>query len=550
MDVLFPDRGSWALSRGSRRIRPSSMSPFEALNRRSFLRRSFLAGAGLSACHYLGWPDAGDLLPVGSAPAALGSPHFGSRMQAFVWRNWQLVPLARMAATVRARESDLRELGALLGLGAPPAISREIEQRAFITVIRRNWHLLPYDQLLTLLGWTSEQLAFTLREDDFLFVKLGSLKPRCEPLNWSAPTPAERARAAEIASIVREEFGNVPLSGQEPLFSFVARLSTSADATVSPGAADPSKAAMPRFCYSYFALYGDALLDPNLDPYPDGYLARLAESGVSGVWLQGLLAHLAPFPWDQRVSVGFERRQEQLLRLVERAARHGLKVYLYLNEPRARSLAFFEEHPGAQGGDARRSRRVVHVGAGGAALAERSHRDHLPGGAWARRILHHHGIREFHELLVAPPGDALRSVWRTWGGGSHRRVAGDISSGDPTSGRRSTVDRLGLGLGGCVGRTARGASAGEVAVMSVSEWEVEIERGGIRSQVGEYSLSALGPGAAGTAALGGRPAARAARARESPGGEHLGIGGGTVSSRPSNRPGHRAETCGKKKSAV
>ena len=65
--------------------------------------------------------------------------------------------------------------------------------------------------------------------------------------------------------------------------------------------------------------------------------------------MQGLLAHLAPFPWDQRVSVGFERRQEQLLRLVERAARHGLKIYLYLNEPRSRSLVFFGEHPELKG---------------------------------------------------------------------------------------------------------------------------------------------------------------------------------------------------------
>ena len=38
----------------------------------------------------------------------------------------------------------------------------------------------------------------------------------------------------------------------------------------------------PRYCYSYFALYGDPLLDPALDPYPDGYLARLAASGVTG----------------------------------------------------------------------------------------------------------------------------------------------------------------------------------------------------------------------------------------------------------------------------
>src|SRR5208282_607865 len=50
----------------------------------------------------------------------------------------------------------------------------------------------------------------------------------------------------------------------------------------------------PRYCYSYFALYGDPLLDPTLDPYPDGNLARLAASGVDGVWLQAVLTRLAP----------------------------------------------------------------------------------------------------------------------------------------------------------------------------------------------------------------------------------------------------------------
>ena len=48
--------------------------------------------------------------------------------------------------------------------------------RGYVTLIRRNWHLLPYDQLLELLGMTPEQLAFTLREDDYLWIKLGSLK--------------------------------------------------------------------------------------------------------------------------------------------------------------------------------------------------------------------------------------------------------------------------------------------------------------------------------------------------------------------------------------
>ena len=470
------------------------MSPFEALNRRAFLKRSFLAGAGFGACHYLGWPDAGDLLPVGSAPAALDLPHFASRMQAFVWRNWQLVPLVRMAATVGAQESDLREMGGMLGLGEPPRITREIEQRAFITVIRRNWHLLPYDQLLTLLGWTADQLAFTLREDDFLFIKLGSLKPRCLPLRWTNPSPVERARAAEIAAIVREEFGGSSPTGDDPLFSFVRRLSAAPAAKASPRATGHEGQTMPRFCYSYFALYGDALLDPGLDPYPEGYLARLAEAGVNGVWLQGLLANLAPFPWDKRISEGFERRQEQLGLLVERAARHGLKVYLYLNEPRARPQAFFESHSELKGvvqGDHAAlctSAPEVQRWLGGAVEALCRAVPGLGGfftitasenftNCWS----HHQGtgcVRCGGRGAAAVIAELLHTFQHgiRRAGGGQRLIAWDWGWTDAWA--EPLIERLPEG----------------VAVMSVSEWDVAIDRGGIRSQVGEYSLSALGPG--------------------------------------------------------
>src|SRR5262249_30102886 len=105
----------------------------------------------------------------------------------------------------------------------------------------------------------------------------------------------------------------------------------------------------PRFCSSYFALYGDPLLDPDLDPYPEGYLARLAAAGVNGIWLQATLSRLSPFPWDMRLSAQCEKRRRNLCALIERARRHGVGVYLYLNEPRARPLAFFDSHPELRG---------------------------------------------------------------------------------------------------------------------------------------------------------------------------------------------------------
>jgi len=82
-----------------------------------------------------------------------------------------------------------------------------------------------YDQLLELVDMTPEQLAFALREDDFLWVKLGGLKPKCEPLRYRPPDEAARRRAAEIRRVVEEEFGEEIRSPAEPRFDFVRQLS-------------------------------------------------------------------------------------------------------------------------------------------------------------------------------------------------------------------------------------------------------------------------------------------------------------------------------------
>src|SRR5204862_6908617 len=138
--------------------------------------------------------------------------------------------------------------------------------------------------------------------DDFLYIKLGNSKPACDPILYAPPDEKTRARAQEIGSILRNEILAKRVFTKDPPFSFVRSLS-------EPSREKPERsrsAFAPRFCYSYFALYGDPLLDRDCDPYPDGYLERLARSGVDGVWLQGVLSKLARFPWDPQQSERFE----------------------------------------------------------------------------------------------------------------------------------------------------------------------------------------------------------------------------------------------------
>src|ERR1035438_6977560 len=164
-------------------------------------------------------------LPRGNAPKPVLFPHFPDRLHAFVWRNWQLVPARRMAEVIGAGSSDVVRLGRSMGLAGPPRITVEQQRRAALSIIKRNWHLLSYEQLLQLLGWTAEEMAFTLREDDFLFVKLGNLKPQCERLQYRSPDAGTRERASAIAGILRAEFPQGVGEPEQPLFEFVKELS-------------------------------------------------------------------------------------------------------------------------------------------------------------------------------------------------------------------------------------------------------------------------------------------------------------------------------------
>lgn len=468
------------------------------LNRRSFLQTTALATGGLAVgCATTGRTEpapaftAADLakLPTGNAPAPVALPHFPSRLHAFVWRNWQLVPPERLASVVGATPADIARLGAAMGLGTPPRITADQIRRSYITVIRRNWHLLPYEQLLALLGWTPEQLAFTLREDDFLYVKLGNLKPKCEPIRFVASDEATRRREAEIANCFATEITRITSGPVEPLFGFVRDLTRQPPTTPPVVASDQL-----RFCYSYFALYGDPLLEPEADPYPDGYLARLAATGVNGVWLQAVLHKLAPCPWQPERSARYAERLANLRKLAARARRHGIAVFLYLNEPRALPLEFFANHPtlkGAVEGDhaalctsqpavlqfltdsvASICRAVPELGGFFTITASENFTNcwsHGNGQACPRC-----GQRTPAEVIAEVNATFQKGIRQT--GSRQRLLAWDWGWGDDWA--PDAIARLPDG----------------VSLMSVSEWGLPIERGGVRSTVGEYSISSVGPG--------------------------------------------------------
>src|SRR5947209_2166401 len=101
--------------------------------------------------------------PVGDRPAPVAVPHFPDRLHAVVWRNWGLVESARLATVLGGTAEQITAVAASMGLPPAVRVQPEWRRRGYITLVRRNWHLLPYDQLLGLLDMTADELAVALR---------------------------------------------------------------------------------------------------------------------------------------------------------------------------------------------------------------------------------------------------------------------------------------------------------------------------------------------------------------------------------------------------
>ncbi|MCL4691526.1 MAG: hypothetical protein KJ060_03340, partial [Candidatus Hydrogenedentes bacterium] len=429
-------------------------------------------------------------LPAGSTPDALAIPHFPDKVHAFVWRNWELVPTEDMSRVIGAPEDEVVRMGRAMGLAGPPPITEDQRKRSYITVIRRNWHILPYEQLLDLLGMTEEELAFTLREDDFLYIKLGSLKPKCEPLRYETPGAIALSQERLIAHEVMRAFPDGTGEITDPLFGFVDRLSAPPDNEVKP----VESGFNPRYGYSYFALYGDPLLETDTDPYPDGLLARMAAAGANGVWLQAVLYKLAPFPWNPSLSEHYEERLENLQALVARAKQHGVGIYLYLNEPRAMPLSFYEEHPDLKG--------VVEGDHAAMCTSAPEVRDYIRDSIASISA----AVPDLAGFFTITASENLTNCWSHHNGGGCPRcserppadviaeVNATIQEGIAKAGTQTRLIAWDWGWQDDWAVDAINALPTEVTLQSVSEWSIPITRGGIDSVIGEYSISTIGPG--------------------------------------------------------
>ncbi len=402
-----------------------------------------------------------------------------------------MVPASRLAEVIGTTEKNVRKIAVSMGLEAKPEVDPIwTSSKGYITLLRRNWHILPYEQILILLDMTQEQLEWNLFEDDFLFVKLGNKKPKCERLIYQEPTKEMNKRAKEIARLVRS---NKP-DKVVPRFDFYAQMPVFQTMEQAKGA-DAGQDGL-RMVFSYNAVYGDPLMDAEQSSYPDELLSRLSAMGVNAVWVHSVLRMLVapegPFPGDEN----YKERLANLNTLVKRAAKYGIKVMMYVNEPRAMPKNWFDsEERQSLAGISEQNLRTLCTsdprvrkwlsgsfekvfkavpGLGGVFIISMSENltncaSHFHADSCPRC-----SIRPHDELLAEVNNTIADGVLR--GNPDARVLVWDWGWRDEYAER--IINRLDK----------------RCTLLSVSEWSQPIERGGVASKVGEYSISSVGPG--------------------------------------------------------
>lgn len=110
----------------------------------------------------------------------------------------------------------------------------------------------------------------------------------------------------------------------------------------------PTFAFNPRIIRSPWADFYGPELETALEAYPDDYLREIAAEGFNGIWLHARLREVVA---SRLFGGAADTKRTFLKRLVEKAGRHGVKVFLYLNEPRGLRAEdpFWRKHPEVKG---------------------------------------------------------------------------------------------------------------------------------------------------------------------------------------------------------
>lgn len=412
---------------------------------------------------------------------------YGGQLFPAAWQNVLFINYGKVADSVLADvlKTDIRTIrreAERLGL-EKICFNVEWKGKGYISLIRNNWHFLSVSQTAKLIGVSSEELEKILIDDDFLFIKLGSVKPDTGETVYSPLSEADVKRTEEIAANVRREF--IPYERKPFDFKIAER-----SGKISRGAGGE------RVLYNYNALYGDALLEGKFDNYSEEYLRELAANGVTGLWLSGQLSYLSADPFAAAPDDRYILRRRNLNKLCGRCAKYGIKIFLYLNEPRARETKFVPQDLRGHTERGFSSLCLEHADTCGylsSAVEDLCRNVPSLGGlitiTMSENLTHCRSLAGCNcakcrnippQRLAAKVNNLIAEGVRR--AGSSAKVIANLWGWSSFMGWTDEMVCEGIAL-----------LDNDIEVMVVSEYGKKIEKGGVPSQVIDYSLSNVGP---------------------------------------------------------
>ncbi len=252
------------------------------------------------------------------------------------------MPAERIAAALDCSSATVHILARSMAL-EPQLLRKEYRPRLRFKVLRRNWDFVPYSQLTMLLGMTVPEIQALLSADAFYISDLGS-KPKCPRVQIEKPPGSgviTHFRVSMTADLEEERFHFIKLLDQP--------------VPESPQTRGAGKMALqPRIAFPYYAKFGNVLGNADFkSAYPAALLENMARMGLSAIWLGAAYQHFIRTPMFPEFGRGSAVQLAHLNWLISAAKKHGLGVYLYLNEPRGMPASFFKKYPGIKGAPGR-----------------------------------------------------------------------------------------------------------------------------------------------------------------------------------------------------
>ncbi len=217
--------------------------------------------------------------------------------------------------------------------------------------------------------------------------------------------------------------------------------------------------------------------------------------------MQAVLSTLAPSEKFPEFGDGWQTRLANLRKMVDRAARYGVKIFLYINEPRSQPAEFFRgDREGLRGAEqggfycmctatepVRQwiSDSLAHVfkevpGLGGVFTISMSENLTNCFSKWTQETCPRCSKRH--------ASDGIAEVaWAVRDGVRRSSDEAEINIWDwgwpPWGSRRDSI-----------GPELIPKLPTDIRLQSISEWDLPVEHGGVKTRVGEYSISNVGPG--------------------------------------------------------